>query len=201
MKAKQLYFALVGTCCLAFVALVGVAFGANKVLGGQANKLSILRALNDASQQQQTSLLEDKADITRYSSLNTIAASIVPQDKDQAEAVREIVNIAAANGIQLTSVSFPTSTLGTTTTGSPAPSMTQLTPVSGIGGVYNLQITVTLMPGTTTPTVPYTSFLNFLSGLEQNRRTAEVTSVNITPDPKNANNVSFTLVINEFIKP
>jgi hypothetical protein len=201
MKAKQLYFVLIGLCCLAFLAIFGVAFGANKILGQQATKLSNLRALNTAAQNEQTSLLQDKADIIKYGNLNTIAASIVPQDKDQAQAVRQIVNIAAANGIKLTSITFPTSTLGATSSGSPKPGLTQLEPVNGISGVYNLQITITLAPQDQTPTVPYSSFLNFLSGLEQNRRTAEVTSVNITPDPKNPNKVSFTLVVNEFIKP
>ena len=199
MKAKQLYFVLIGCCCLVILAFFGVAYGANKLLAGQANKLSTLRALNGAVQEQQTALLTDKRDVVKYGNLNTIAASIVPQDKDQAEAVRQIVNIASASGIpSLTSISFPPSTLGITTTGSPKPNMTQLTPVAGISGVYNLEITVT--QGSTN-SVPYTDFLNFLSGLEQNRRTAEVTSISIAPDLTNPSNVSFTLVINEFIKP
>jgi len=109
------------------------------------------------------------------------------------------VNIAAASGIPaLTSISFPASTLGITTSGSPKPNLTQLTPVTGTSGVYNLEITVT--QGNTN-SVPYTDFLNFLSGLEQNRRTAEVTSISIEPDATNPSNVSFTLIINEFIKP
>jgi hypothetical protein len=202
VKAKQLYYMLIAGCCVAFVALIGIAFGANKLLSQRADKLSALRALNNAAEQQQTSLLQDKMDIAKYGNLNTIAASIVPQDKDQAEAVRQIVNIATANGIpQLTSISFPASTLGVTSSGNPRPNLTQLIPVNGINGVYNLQITVGLQATNTTSTVPYTSFLNFLSGLEQNRRTAQVTSVSISPGPKNPNNVSFTLVINEFIKP
>lgn len=181
------------------VAFFGVGFEANKLLGQRADKLSTLRATNEAAQSQQTSLIQDKAAITRYSELNTIAASIVPQDKDQAEAVRQIVNIAAANGINnLSSITFPTSTLGVTTSGSPKPNLTQLTPVLGISGVYNLQITVAQLPA---DSVPYANFINFLSGLEQNRRTAEVTSVTITPSTLSPGTVSFTLVINEFIKP
>jgi hypothetical protein len=199
MRAKQLYFILIGCCCLAIIAFFGVAYSANKLLAGQANKLSTLRALNDAVQQQQTGLLTDKQDVVKYGDLNTIAASIVPQDKDQAEAVQQIVNIANANGIpSLTSISFPASTLGITTSGSPKPNLTQLTPVPGISGVYNLQITVSQAPA---DSIPYSNFLNFLAGLEQNRRTAEVTSINIEPDANNPGNVSFTLVINEFIKP
>jgi uncharacterized membrane protein len=199
MKAKQLYLILISCCCLIIVLFFGVAYGANKLLAGQANKLSTLRALNGAVQGQQTGLITDKEDVAKYGNLNTIAASIVPQDKDQAEAVQQIVNIANASGIPaLTSISFPASTLGITTSGSPKPNMTQLTPVSGISGVYNLGITITQ---SNTHSVPYANFLKFLSGLEQNRRTAEVTSISIDPDAVNPGDVSFTLVINEFIKP
>ncbi|HUB93227.1 MAG TPA: hypothetical protein VMB52_01875 [Verrucomicrobiae bacterium] len=200
MKAKQLYFVLVGCCCLAFAAFIGVGLGANKLLGQQANKLAALRAQSAAVQSEQISLAEDKRDITKYGDLNTIAASVVPQDKNQAQAVQQIVNIAAASGIgKLSSITFPASTLGTTTAGASAkPGFTQLTPVKGISGVYNLAITITQ---TSDDSVPYTSFLSFLSGLEQNRRTAEVTSISVTPDAKNPSNVAFTLVINEFVKP
>ncbi len=199
MKAKQLYFVLLGGCCLALVAFVGVGFGANKLLARQAGKLSDLRALNDAAEQQQASLARDRQDITKYNDLNTIAASVVPQDKDQAQAVRQIVNIATASGIpQLSSITFPDSTLGATVGGAPKAGLTQLLPVTGIRGVYNLQITITQK---TDSSVPYTNFLKFLTGLEQNRRTAEVTTIAITPSQDNPNQVAFTLVINEFIKP
>ena len=199
MKAKQLYWILMGATILSCLAFFGVAFGADKLLSGQANKLSTARALSDATQAQQTSLANDKKDIVKYSNLNTIAASIVPQDKDQAQAVRQIVNIANSSGIsQLSSITFPTSTLGTVTGGAVSKGLTQLTPVAGISGVYNLAITISQ---TQHDSVPYGDFVNFLSGLEQNRRTAEVTSVTVQPDTTKPQNVSFTLVINEFIKP
>lgn len=198
MKAKQLYYILFGSCCLAALALVGAAYEANSVLAGQASKLSQLRARSVTLSAQQSALIQDKKDIAKYSELNTIAESVVPQDKDQAGAVRQIVNIAAANNIKLSSITFSASTLGQTTSGVSAPSLTQLSPVKGIPGVYNLQITITQ---NSTASVPYNSFLSFLSGLEQNRRTAEVTSITVTPDSKQPNNVSFTLVVNEFIKP
>jgi len=199
MKAKQLYFVLLACCCVAVIALFGVGYEANQLLSQQASKLSKLRADSQAASMQQTSILEDKRDITKYSELNTIAESVVPQDKDQAQAVQEIVNIANANGINnLSAINFPTSTLGITTSGAPKPGFTQLIPVTGISGVYNFQITITQ---DATDSVPYSDFLNFLTGLENNRRTAEVTSINVTPDIEHSGNVSFTLIVDEFIKP
>jgi len=198
VKAKKVYYFLVGCSCLMVLSLFGVGYGANHLLGQQAHKLSKLRADSDAATQQQTQLVADKKDIAKYSELNTIAESVVPQDKDQAEAVRQIVNIASASGISnLSSITFPASTLGATV-GAGKPGLTQLLPVKGINGVYNLQITITQGADTT---VPYHDFLAFLSGLEHNRRTAQVTSITVAPDTKQAGNVSFNLVVDEFIKP
>lgn len=201
MKAKQLYYLLVVACCVMTVTLFAVGYGANHLLSQQANKLSKLRGDTQAAEQQQTSLIKDKKDLVKYSELNTIAASVVPQDKDQAQAVQQIVNIASSNGIpNLSSITFPTSTLGTKTSGttSSKSSLTQLIPVAGISGVYNMQITITQV---TSDSVPYDNFISFLTGLEQNRRTAEVTSITVQPDATHPNRVSFTLVLNEFIKP
>jgi hypothetical protein len=196
MKARQLYFVLLGCCLLATASLFGVAYGADQLLGKQARKLSNLRADSASASLQQTALTQDRKDIQRYSQLNTIAASVVPQDKDQAQAVQQIVNVAAASGIaKLSSITFPTSSLGTHSSSK----LTQLTPVAGITGVYNLQITITLSGGDSS--VPYDNFLQFLTGLEQNRRTAEVSSISVQPDSQRPGNVSFTLVVNEFIKP
>jgi hypothetical protein len=183
--------------CLCFV---GIAYGTDKILGSEASKLSKVKADSDAAQTLQTSLARNKKDIKKYSELNTIAETIVPQDKDQAEAVREIVNLASSSGIgKLSSITFPSSTLGSLTPGAAGnPSLTQLTPVKGMTGVYELQITITQ---DSSNRVPYNQFLTFLEKLEQNRRTAQVSSITVSPDTQHANDVSFMLVINEFIKP
>jgi hypothetical protein len=178
----------------------GVAYGANKLMGGQASKLSKLRADSDVLQTLQITLNKNKQDVTRYGSLNSIAETVVPQDKDQAEAVREIVNLAAQSGIsKVSSITFPTSTLGSIGTGTVInPNLTQLLPVTGIPGVYELQITITQ---TSTDEVGYDQFISFLTKLEQNRRTAQVSSITVQPDTQKPGQVSFNLVINEFIKP
>ncbi len=200
MKAKQLYFVLTAVLVLLLAGFFGVAYGANKFMGTQATKLSKLRADSDVLQTEQITLDQNKRDIAKYSSLNSIAETVVPQDKDQAEAVREIVNLAAQSGIsKLSSITFPTSTLGTVGAGALGnPDLTQLTPVKGMAGVYELQITIAQ---TANDEVPYNQFITFLSKLEANRRTAQVSSISVQPDTQHAGQVSFNLVINEFIKP
>jgi len=200
MNAKRLYYTLVAVIALLCVGFVGVGYETNKVLGAQADKLSKLKGDSAALETAQITLTKNKADVVKYSELNTIAQTIVPQDKDQAEAVREIVNLASASGIpKLSSITFPTSTLGTLTPGiANNPNLTQLTPVPGIVGVYELPITIAQ---DSSARVSYNQFIAFLTKLEQNRRTAQVGTISIQPDTTNPSQVAFTLVINEFIKP
>jgi hypothetical protein len=202
---------------LVLLALLGGTYSLNNMLKSRAATLGKERQQIAIMDAQETSLKKAKADIQKYQQLAATAKSIVPQDKDQAQTVREIVKLADQNGVDLGGFSFPASTLGTTSptvsstgssTGSsgtttPSSALThkatesQLTPVPGIPGVQSLQIIVSSDSQNTTP---YSSFLSFLEALEQNRRTALVTSVTITPDPKIDGFISFTLTLEEYIK-
>jgi len=216
MTSKKLYFILLGVIALLFVGLIAGAYGVNKMLGQEATKLDSLKAKELALQQEQIGLKSAKKSIQQYADLENIAHSIVPEDKNQAESVREIANIAATNGISLASINFPASTLGNKASGSSATSsssssnasaapaasstktLSQLQSVKNIPGVYQLVITVS---SDSQHPVPYYQFINFLSSLEHNRRTAQVSSITLQPDTKNHNNLSFTLTLNEYIKP
>ncbi|HSX05754.1 MAG TPA: hypothetical protein VLF69_04765 [Candidatus Saccharimonadales bacterium] len=201
LQAKQLHYLLIALVVLLCASFFGIAYETNQLLGGQATKLGRLKADSQVVSTLEATLTKNKQDIIKYGDLNNIAETIVPQDKDQAEAVREIVKLATQSGIsKLSSITFPSSSLGTITHGAAGanPNLTQLTPVPGVAGVYGLQITITQDAN---DTVPYDRFTTFLSKLEQNRRTAQVSSISIQPDASQPNNVAFTLVINEFIKP
>lgn len=202
IKARQLYYILIGTIVLLCLGLFGVAYSTDTILGAQATKLSALKAESDALQTQESTLVKNKKDLEKYKDLNAIAQTIVPQDKDQAQAVREIVNIAAQSGIsKLSSITFPSSALGSATRSPGAgsnPNLTQLTPVKGLTGVYELQITIVQ---DSSNRVPYSKFTTFLEKLEQNRRTAQVNAITVQPDTQNPDSVAFTLVVNEYIKP
>jgi len=215
MSAKRLYYALVGSLALLAIALVAGAYGVNSLLASESHKLTTLKAKDQALAQEQISLAKAKQDIKQYASLKKIAQSVVPEDKNQAEAVREIVNIAETNNISLAAVNFPASSLGNTTTGgtattapaaatpAPAPNaktgaLSQLLPVKNIPGVYELPITV---QGDPKQPVRYDKFVSFLSALEHNRRTAQVSNISLTPSTDNPNLLSFTLNLNEYIKP
>ncbi|MGH7239685.1 MAG: hypothetical protein ACREHG_06420 [Candidatus Saccharimonadales bacterium] len=206
MTPKKVYFGMVGLICLLILAMAGVAYEVNGLLANKSNSLVALRAKGQALSIEQTSLTQAKKDINTYSGLEQIAKAIVPQDKDQAGAVRQIVNLAAANHIALGSISFPASTLGNakpgTTSASAAGSqklgLSQLKPVVGISGVYQLDITI---DSDNNSPISYSSFIGFLQGLEQNRRTSQVNSITINPDPNNNALLTFSLTLDEYIKP
>lgn len=215
MTPKRMFFLLVALTILILAGLVGGAYGINSLLAKQSKTLGNLKSQAQTLSQQQQGLTKAKRDVAKYAPLEKITEQIVPQDKDQAEAVREIVNIAANAGVSLSSISFPASSLGATgaagTGAAPAtagtspqaavsakPTLSQLTAVPNIPGVYQLQIT---LQNDSDTEVSYNQFYNFLSGLENNRRTAQVSNIVIQPDSKNRNDLTFTLTLNEYIKP
>lgn len=217
MTSKRLHLVLLLSLAALCIGMLGGAYAINSALSTRATKLTNLKAKSQALTQQQASLVKAKQDVKKYADLNKIAQAIVPEDKNQAEAVREIVNIAGANNVSLAAITFPASTLGNTPTGgtTPAPAaatpspaassvksktsaLSQLQPVKNIPGVYNLLITVQSDPD---KPVQYNKFVNFLSELEHNRRTAQVNTITIEPDKDNRNLLSFTLTLNEYIKP
>lgn len=203
MNSQRVFYTLLILIVLLAAGILGGAYATNKLLLQQSSRLVDNRLQVATLNQEQIQLSKAKNDIKKYESLASIAQAVVPQDKDQAQTVREIVNIASNYGIAIGSITFPTSMLGSTAAGTatvPAGklALSQLIPVKGIAGVYDLQITVQNDPNTS---VSYTSFINFLNGLEQNRRTALISGINIQPDVKTPSNVSFTLILDEYIKP
>jgi hypothetical protein len=199
-----MYFVMIGTLSLLIAGVLGTAYFANSMLQKQAKTLDDLKLKTNILQEQQTALVKGKQDIKKYAELEEIANTIVPKDKNQAQTVREIVNLSNANGLKPSSISFPASNLGSaagaaaTTSGAKGSNLTQLTPVKGLNGVYIQQVTIT--QDSTNP-VPYNQFINFLASLEQNRRTALVSSIVLQPQANNPNNLAFTLVLDEYIKP
>lgn len=199
MDGKKLFRILTAALAAAAAALLVSVYGANKLLTARSGDLVDLKAKSAATKQQEADLGKAKQDIVKYGELNEIARSVVPQDKDQVKTVSEIASLAAQSGIpRLSSVTFPPSTLGGTKQVKTPHGLTQVTPVKGMAGVYVLQITITQGDK---DAVPYNDFLTFLSKLERNRRTAQVSSITVQPNAEQPDKVSFTLVIDEYIKP
>lgn len=212
MTPKKFYFVMNGVNILLIILIIcGVYFG-NILLQNQAKKLTAAKTQTKVIEQQQVSLAQAKKDIEKYTEINNIAKSIVPQDKDQAKTVREINKLASESGIALKAISFQSSNLGqapaatpkpaegekTTTPAAPTqPTLSQVKSVEGITGVYALEIIVS---SADQQPVPYESFIKFLEKLESNRRTAHVAKITVKP-VDDGSTLSFSLTLNAYVKP
>lgn len=211
MTSKRLYMILcVAILLLCIFSVAAVLFG-NTFIEKKSQEIVAHKAESLALEEQQRSLIQAKRDIENYSELELIAKSVVPQEKDQARAVREIIKLAAENKIPISNIIFPASDLGQATTRKPAagqeqptpsttaaPPASQVKPVEGISGVFQMEINV---QSTTQRPIPYENMLAFLAALEQNRRTAHITNLSVTPFSDNRNLVTFSLTINTYLRP
>lgn len=198
MTSKRLFFVLCSALLLlASASIAGTVFG-NAYLERETQDIVTLKAESFALDEQSRSLVQAKKDIEKYSELERISKSIVPQEKDQARTVREIISLAEQSGVSISNISFPASNLGQATAKPATPGTTQVKPVEGIPNVYQLEISI---QSDSSKPVPYQSMLNFLARLEQNRRTAHITNLSVTPHNNDRNRVTFNLTVNAYIKP
>lgn len=196
MSTKKAYFLLCAATVISGLSILVSSLFVNSMLQKKSDRLVEAKLENRLLDEQQTALINANHTINQYKELNSIAKSIVPQDKDQAEAVRQIVKIANESNVKLGAITFPASALGQT--GKNSNSVTQVKPVNGIPGLYTLEITI--QQDNSNPTT-YPRLIDFLSKLENNRRTAQVTSVTVNPTAQNRNLLNFSLTLNTYIKP
>lgn len=197
LTSFRLFVLLCAACGLLVAAAFGLTYGANKLFAGQGQTLEDAKISYEVAQNREQALQRAEANITKYEQLNVIAQGVLPQEKDQALTVREIVAIADQHNVSLGSVSFPDSKLGAATKSkTKAATESQLTAVKGISGLYVMEIRV-VSSGITR----YDNFLRFINALQSNRRTANITSISATPSESDRNFVSFNLTINAYIRP
>src|SRR5687768_1157453 len=109
MNSKRFFYVLLG-CLIVLIGLgIGTTMYGSKSLKESAKTLNDLKVETNVIDEQQNSLARAKRDIQKYAELEKIAKTIVPQEKDQARTVREIIKLAGEAGVPITSVDFPVS--------------------------------------------------------------------------------------------
>lgn len=211
MNSKQLRYVLlglIGFCCLVFIVVCTLGLSALK---SQSQKLVNLKLQNQVATDQLVSLAKARVEVAKYSYFKQVAKTVLPSDKNQAQAVVDIFQMAKKSGIALSVINFPTSSLGLHTSlgaaeAAKADVLSQATRVSGIDGLYSIELEI--IPDTDKD-VPkdqlatYPKMLNFLRQIENNRRTAQITEVTVQPisNDEDTPYISFSLKVNIFIKP
>lgn len=205
MNSKRAFYLMIAAFVLACVGLGALVYTGHKLLTKESDKLLELKAISQVLESQSTGLSQANQDVQKYKGIEEITQAVVPQDKDQARAVREIVELARQSGIELKSITFPASNLGNaakTQSGSsssqkPVSGLSQAKPVEGIKGVYSVELSIE-----PEGEVNYYKFIDFISKLEKNRRTSQVSRIRIDqPANKNTQNIDFSLTLNIFVKP
>jgi hypothetical protein len=201
-KFRLILMATFGMTVLIFIIIWSAGLSAMKK---QSDKMVDLKLKNQTADAQLANLESSKNEIKKYSYFKDVARSVIPSDKDQAQAVLDILNLASQSGFSIQSINFPTSNLGSKNAASASKNalISQAQAVSGIPGLYSVQLTITPATGAQIPPdrqVTYAKMLNFLQRIENNRRTAQIAQVNIQPLTEGGQ-INFTLILNVFIKP
>lgn len=204
--------ALAGAGLLFFI----IIFSGLGILSAKNQRLIELKQQIRTVDAQSSNLAAAKKQVEQYSYFNDIAKSVLPSDKDQAQAVLDIFSLADQSGIAIASITFPASSLGAkaaapasnnAATAPPASAISQARAVEGIAGLYSLELVISPQTGTSVPDtkrVTYPKLLDFLERIEHNRRTAQITQVNIQPQGGGSSPsqfINFTMTINIFMKP
>lgn len=186
------------------------------MLSAKSQKLVDMKQESKIADAQLASLAQSKKEVEKYAYFNSVAKTVLPSDKNQAQAVLDIFQIANESGISLQSITFPASSLGSkpassstndAATASSQSAVSQAKPVEGINGLYSLELTITPQSGlgvadSLKPTYP--KLIDFLGRIENNRRTAQISQVNIQPQTTASGPspfINFTMTINIFMKP
>jgi hypothetical protein len=208
MNAKRMFYIMVSAITLiAVFGILTIDYG-NKLLTEKSSQLYSLKLQARVLDEQQLTLAKAKTDVAKYQDLNKIAQTVVPEEKDQALAVREIINASSQAGITISSIIFPASNLGVgqssllnSSSVKMAPVIvtapSQLLRVLGLSGIYTLPITI--QSDVSSP-INFAQLTKFLQTLEQNRHTAEVSQLTITPSDSSGKQLSFTIVVSVYIK-
>lgn len=205
MTTKRIYWVMIGVDVILACGILGSVVLGDKMLKKQSDVIISKKLENAVLENEQSALKQAKVDLEKYTELKQIAKQIVPQEKDQALTTREIIIMAESAGVNIGSIGFPSSNLGSAakkpadSTAASAPSaISQAKPVTGIKDLLELQIVVT--SDTNKPST-YNQLISFLSKLENNRRTAQVSQISIQPDAKNTSSLNFSLTLTLYIKP
>lgn len=192
------------------IATFGVLFFANTFLKKSSVKLNQLKIENASIEENERIYTKAKNDLLKYQDLKSAVEDALPKEKDQAKALKELIQISNDTNIKIEKIEFTDSTLGdkAKVTGAPsttpgngtkpvAPNpITQSKPIPGISGVMGIEMKVTVSGVNDKSPLNYDNFISFLDKISYNRRSMQITKLNIQPGLKKAE-----ITVNIFVKP
>lgn len=208
MTAKRLYFILLASMGLLVVGAGAMVYFGYNFMSKSSDSLVNAKLENIAIEEQEINYAKARKDLEKYEDLGVLLRDVLPKEKDQALAVRELYNIGDETNISVDSIQFPASSLGqkpATTAGGTTPTtttnstVTQAKAVEGLSGVLGIDVELTLKPKSGT-SIPYDNMIQFLQKVELNRRSMQIKKITVTPDAKNGG-LTFNITLTIFVKP
>ena len=204
MNTKKAYYLFLGVLVLMIVALGAILYFSRTFLLSNSNRLVAAKLELYKIDETESAYKKNQSLLESNVATAEALAAIVPSEKDQARAVRELTQIAGENGLTIKAVRFPGSdlvvkkTTGTTSTTN-TPSVSQAKPVPGLNNVLGVAVEVELNHATPNTPISTDQVLGFLNQLENNRRNIRVTSINFGSAVDEGKTLKMDTLI--FIKP
>lgn len=202
-SSKKVYFALIAAFTLITANIFGMLYFSKNFLSKSEDELIAAKLEIVKQEEIEKTYRQNINNLEKFAQTASILEEVIPKEKDQAVAVREIDAIAKQNGMTINTLSFPSSDLNkkaatpTTSSNTTATStaISQAKPVKGLTGVLGIDINVELR-STNEGAISTDQLLGMLRALENNRRNMRVTSINYNAGDQT---VDIKLII--FIKP
>jgi len=169
MTPKKIFYSM---CAGLVLTITGVGYSlylANTQLKQRALDISQLNAEVDTLDTQIDNARTLKSELEDLQEVSRLTSEVLPAEKSQENIVGELVQIATNRNITLNSINF------TGGAGGPAGGVTQSEKVDGIPGVFSLKVQTSFESS-------YSTILELLRDLENNKRRFEVTDISISPN-------------------
>lgn len=218
INSKRYYYLLLLSSLLLFIGAILLTIYTNSWLTKKSETLVTLKLETAALEEEQKVSQKAANYLEENESMRLLLEKIVPKNKDQANAIGELLKISDEIGVTINTFSFPASELGNNTknvavagtapasTTSGADIVTQAKPVINIPGILGIEVSLSQIDrrgGDSGSGITYDQLLRFLEAIEKNRRTMQIKTMQVSPLKSSngkINGYSLVLTINIFVK-
>src|SRR5438105_12052724 len=107
LDSKKFRLVLIGLIGLSVIVFFALLYFGLSTLSQKSTKLADLKQQSQTADVQLENLKEIKKELAQYDYFKGIANTIIPNDKDQAQAVTDIFTIAKQSGFDIQGITFP----------------------------------------------------------------------------------------------
>lgn len=176
MLVARINLALKISIAVLTVLVLGVVVFADHQLSSTAQETAKLKAESELAKEQVQAYTLTKNRVQQLDYVDELANKVLPVEEDQSIVVAELTQFALRSNLTITQLTFEDSTQPSTALKSTGSTTQPRTTIPS--GVKIKSASISLAPD-----ARYADVITFLRTIEDNRRRAQVTDVNLTPKP------------------